>query len=302
MNSRRNRVLKQNFTPDFPESTWVSLEMYFYFIYLRFYFFQFQTETDIFNSNDTDDVNEAKLLMSKMTRVLNKLVLNEVRRKLCQRIPEDLKDFLESLLDIRGRVTGPGFSPNTQQGKFLFMYQEDNQPPFDMKKLQETLVTLEGLLLSYQKMSADCQNRASPVKDYIEKHVKMLRTIVSACAAGGCGSVKGGDLKRNAFYNKDDLVERELESVGLGKNRRNFVPDFNLDQLVASKIQKPKRYVQQTQETEKYRRLQEAVDKVREKRENEEKIGELFGSGNAMKREVDKFDVDYEKPVVYSVG
>ncbi|RZC32497.1 uncharacterized protein BDFB_008354 [Asbolus verrucosus] len=256
---------------------------------------------DIFKTNETEDVDEARLLLEQITKVLNKLVLNQVRRKLCQRLPDELHEYLDTILNVKNVLENVNFVPNPNQGDFLFTYHEQIEPPFSVKKLQETLVQLEGLLLSYNNLSEDCQNRAEPVKDYIERHVKMLKQMVN-CPTHNCAS----ESKRNTPNYNSRLIEKQLESVGLGKNHE-FIPNFDINQLIKNKMKfmptkkEQKRNAQKNEvyKSQKYKKLELAAERVREKRENENKIAELFGS--KKKRSPETFDVDYEEPVVYSL-
>lgn len=268
----------------------------------------FQIDFDIFKTNETEDVDEARLLLDQITKVLNRLVLNQVRRKLCQRLPDELKDYLDILLNVKNNLETTNFVPNTHQGNFLFTYQPKEEPPFDVKKLQDVLTDLDGLLLSYHNMNDDCQNKAAPVKDYIEKHVEMLKQIVS-CPSHNCED-KFGETKRDtpqaSSILHNVLVQKELESLGLGRRHR-FIPNFDINQLVRNKMRSPwktdkKRDLLKNSGTKsrQYRKLQLAVDKLREKRENEKKIAELFG--DKQKKSVKNIEVDYEEPVVYSLG
>ncbi|XP_044264045.1 uncharacterized protein LOC123010921 [Tribolium madens] len=260
---------------------------------------------DIFKANETEDVSEARLLLDQITKVLNRLVLNQVRRKLCQRLPEELKEYLDVVLNVKNTIETNNFVPNTNQGDFLFTYQDNKDIPFDMNRIQETLTQLQTLLSNYQNLNEECQNRAEPVKEYIEQHVQMLEKVKS-CPSHICD--KFSETKRDT-PTSHELVEKQLESLGLGKNH-DFVPNFDVNRMVKNRMQNSGWKTDKKRELGKngdfksrqYKKLQLAAQRVREKRENDKKIAELFAGKKNKKRSVKKLDVDFEEPVVYSLG
>ncbi|EFA06918.2 hypothetical protein TcasGA2_TC009867 [Tribolium castaneum] len=260
---------------------------------------------DIFKANETEDVSEARLLLDQITKVLNRLVLNQVRRKLCQRLPEELKEYLDVVLNVKNTLESNNFVPNANQGDFLFTYQDRKNIPFDMNRIQQTLTELQTLLSNYKHLNEECQGRAEPVKEYIEQHVQLLEKVKN-CPDHMCDKL--GETKRDTPASHD-LVEKQLESLGLGRSH-DFVPNFDVNRMVKNRLESSGWKTDKKRDlagksdftSRQFQKLQLAAQKVREKRENDKKIAELFAGQKNKKRSVKKLDVDFEDPVVYSLG
>lgn len=257
--------------------------------------------------------------------MLNKLVWTQVRRKLCQQLSEELKIYLNDLVENRNELEIKPILPNTNQGRFLFTANQQpnkfhkptnniynhistNKSAFNLNILQATLINLENLLLNYYSLNDECKTRAAPVKNFIEKHIQVLRKIVS-CSTNNCEDRqdKTGEAKRNIPFLQNDLVEEQLKSIGLG-SKSLFVPNFDLNNLVKNKLEdnnwnwksNRKRDVSsKNYKTHQFKKLEHAAEKLREKRDNELKIAELFGA--KKKRSLDDLDIDYEDPAVYNL-
>ncbi|KAG5876493.1 hypothetical protein JTB14_037413 [Gonioctena quinquepunctata] len=274
------------------------------------------------NLQDTG-LEESRKLINAMAHIMGQLQLSTI----CHTIPSKLLRYLKSATKVRMDDT----LLKTKQMEEVDMDDAMNQDNFIFQSnarvddMEGKVRVLKDLLKKFNKLPDKCKTRAEPVREYIDNHLSMLTKMISGSdtlasrpkktiseesdqAVSSTGRVNEKQLK-------EDLVEKQLESVGLGK-KHNFAPKFNLDELIEHSRNsldvglsgnEVKESMRKTREmrgiSEKYEKLLDAVKKKRSKRFSEGRVAETFGRLN-----IDDFNGEsnrdigdsFESPLVYS--
>lgn len=132
-----------------------------------------------------------------MMTVLNKIILNQVHRKTCRRLPPNAKNFLQIITSVTTKTGEPFPEPEpfvmpNVQDMFLFNTKwEGRELEHDEMEIQEQMAMINGLLQKYERVGAKCKDKVRPVREYLMRHLGMLQSMMKNMKATGCG-VKGG--------------------------------------------------------------------------------------------------------------
>lgn len=291
----------------------------------------------------SSDENDEKSLLSQITIIFRNLILNEMNKMSCQRLTQQRSDFLKQLT---------GQCPDTQpiekakehnydQENFLFAIDPmgTTETSISPKQIPELAQNLESLLTQYDNMHQQCQQYAEPLRDFIQKHVDLLKnttksykdsatnkntaakndesdqgeaSITASCTNDTAGIAEEINSMNNLVMPKlpdNTLVQKELESVGLGAKNDGFRTHFDVDKILHQQLVKNtqpgggkaaswpndddeedvklelKRDVQPQGNvgSDQYRRLHVAGTAVRQKRENLQKVGRVFSRTKAKR-------------------
>lgn len=229
-----------------------------------------------------------------MTNIMNKLQHSAT----CQSMPRSLKRYLKILthgakLDALAKtreMEEVEFDENQSQDNFIFQSssQGDN---FEGK-----VKILEDLLAKFNKLPEKCKARALPVKEYIENHLGMLNNMLNTMNKGQQKNLKPKksiqSMSHQSVKTEDELIEEQLESLGLGKEHK-FKPKFDLNEMVENNKLRKASSNSQSKTTEqsqnvnkrdlksvsrsKYDKLVDAVRKLRLRREGRKRLAEMYG-------------------------
>lgn len=256
-----------------------------------------------------------------MESILNKLQYSAS----CQPLPKVLRHYLKNI--IRGNKLDALAKTKEMEEVDLDDSQNNNNFIFESSPHGDNFAgkekILEDLLERFNRLPDKCKARAMPVKEYIENHLGMLHNMLNT---GGGASQKSNKPKKSIekesqnFKSEDELIQEQLESLGLGKQKK-FKPQFDLDELIEKrKMRKAsttrphgnvnKRDVSSVPRTKKYDKLADAVRRFRLRREGEERLGEMYGRSKEAEEyegfglgggSEDMSKADFESPLVYSL-
>ncbi|CAH1117354.1 unnamed protein product [Phaedon cochleariae] len=275
---------------------------------------------------------ESKKLINAMANLMNRLQITST----CQTLPGKLLRYLKSATRVRledalaraKEMEEVEFDDIQNQDTFIF------QSNSRADNLEEKVRVLKDLLAKYNHLPDRCKPRAEPVREYVLNHLKLLTNMLSVAQLSPPRPKKtvqgpteedrteapiSEPLEKKST--ERDLVEQQLESLGLGK-RHNFRPKFSLDDLIehnrnAKEIsvdqvrlrpggnKKNKRELDTREQiSEKYEKLRQAVKRERTKRDSERRVAENFGrlsvedyNGEGMERDGTG---SFESPLVFS--
>ncbi|CAH1181873.1 unnamed protein product [Phyllotreta striolata] len=268
---------------------------------------------------------ESNKLIRLMSKIINRLQWTTT----CQTLPNKLKRYLKTITSTKvdDRLT------KTKTMEEIDQAENQNQTSFifhsstGVDNIEEKVRILKNMLIKYQHLPESCKPRAEPVKEYIENHLDMLTHAMSSNmdpshredgVKDSSSDVSHHEAsKRNEKGDDSDLIEHELESLGLGKHPK-FRPNFDLESLlknsdktseqgsqegkIAAKKTNKRAAIRET--SEEYDKLLEAVKKERIKREGKKRIAEAFGKlsiddykGTNTENIIDEI---FENPLVYS--
>ncbi|XP_060536398.1 uncharacterized protein LOC132708237 [Cylas formicarius] len=272
----------------------------------------FNLNLELSNYNSSAETSQ---ILNEMT----KLIFQLQRSTSCQQLPVSLKNYISEITgnpkdDILNKLKEMNdIDFDDYQGAYMFHADQSD-------KLEGKVEVLKSLLNRYNNLPADCKERAEPVKEYIEKHLGMVNTMLENGKNGNSSekqhkSKKLRDVNRrrkkfegkhSKTFKEDDflrekLIKKQLEEVGLGENQR-FSPMFSIDELVennknkskprarASKKRVGKRQINTSTSTQ-YGKLADAVRQLNNKREKQQRIQAMYG----RKDNVDDEDHNEEK-------
>ncbi|XP_057651787.1 uncharacterized protein MAL13P1.304-like isoform X2 [Diorhabda carinulata] len=184
-------------------------------------------------------------MLNIMENIINKLEWNSN----CQTIPKRYKQYLKSITKVQTydaltktkQMEEIDFDDTQNARNFLFPHDGDGT---SSSALAQKAKILKDMLDKFEQLPPDCKARAEPVKKYVEEHLIMLDHVNNLIRSQKVKTEKVTEtigevtlqshqkpIRRNGIMPKDDLVEEQLESLGLGKNH-NFKPKFDLDEMI----------------------------------------------------------------------
>ncbi|XP_018570353.1 putative leucine-rich repeat-containing protein DDB_G0290503 [Anoplophora glabripennis] len=276
---------------------------------------------------------ETQKLVQSMTNIMNKLQYSAT----CQAIPHGLKRYLKIVthggkLDALAKtkeMEEVEFDENQGQDNFIFQSSSHGD------NFEGKVKILQDLLARFNKLPEKCKIRAMPVKEYIENHLGMLNNMLNTMSNEPRKNFKPKKSVQNtsneSIKTEDELIEEQLESLGLGKQHK-FKPKFNLDEMVESnKVRKAsnsqikvtershgvnvnKRDLNTVSRSKQYDKLVDAVRRLRLRREGKKRLAEMYGKSSSDNNDYDqvhynsKYEGDedmskanFEPPLVFSL-
>lgn len=271
-------------------------------------------------------------MVQSMTNIMNKLQYTAT----CQALPKSLRHYLK--LVTRGSKSDA--LQKTREMEEIELDENQNQESFIFQSssrgdnFESKVKALQDLLYRFNQLPEKCKARAMPVKEYIENHLGILNNMLNINSNNipqknikPKKSVEG--VLDRSVKTEDELIEEQLESLGLGKEH-GFKPKFDLDQMVEeSKLRKRstngqsrttersrgvnvnKRDLNSVSRSKKYDKLVDAVRKLRLRREGEKRLAEMYGSREGddyggihfntfSEGGEDMSKANFESPLVYS--
>lgn len=245
----------------------------------------------------------------------------------CKPLTSTLKDFLNNMLT----VPKTEFLDNLKEEEEMseptqsaYLFKPDNDPRLEekeQKEMAQKVNVLQQLLNKYEKLPEKCKIRAKPVKEYIQKHLQLLNKVYDS---NSVPDISSGDFDQTLpeTNNVDNLiskvdpgnevVEQQLESMGLGHKNDNFHANLDLNIMPGHCTDNPQLEKRETQTdkripTKRFLKLFSAVRHSRQRRESEDRLGEMYVRETApMDSYVDNDSSKYqnpnfETPLVYSL-
>lgn len=255
---------------------------------------------------------------------INKIIEEKVKSRLCRKLPPPLQNYLKTIVNIpKPRSPGQGADasaenlplpqiktreavedhPEVAQSDFLF-YKEDNETP-EMKKRQirNKIRIVKSLLDEYKQMSNKCKVKMRFVRDYLEKNLAILQLLYDKCreeetyksqrALPQKEKKHTAHPKGSKFNNSSDSqrsIDEQLEKIGWDNRKEKLLTDSDVEKIVRQSMGKEKREVYSTSDenhtaSKQYKTLVNAVEKMRQKQEKEEKLAKLFGEKRSVRNE-----------------
>nr|CAI5858542.1 unnamed protein product [Callosobruchus analis] len=169
-------------------------------------------------------------MLHYMTQILERLQFSTT----CQVLPPYLRDYLKDVTS----VPRDDALKRIREMEEIQLDENQNDPNNNylfrahapMDKLEDKAKLLEELLEKYNKLPDQCKPRAEPVREYIENHLGLVNKMLSGQETSKKSVRRAKDFKRSKPEAKksEDLIEQQLESLGLGKSR-TFKANFDLD-------------------------------------------------------------------------
>ncbi|XP_017771326.1 PREDICTED: putative leucine-rich repeat-containing protein DDB_G0290503 [Nicrophorus vespilloides] len=246
--------------------------------------------------------------------------------------------------------------PDEKQGDFLFDHEDDGKPgsPNNEITMKKKIVLIKKLLNKYNNMSDSCQIKVEPVRDYLVEHLSMLEKLSKEkktevdeiCTAlpgfeGNCTTTTAGPAAVNHGHKEagnstehaagsstvtgnETSSTVELTTTGTATTTTTTAAsphDSNPAARSYYNFEYPDRFRFLNNDkkilSDRYRKLVEAADSYRRKRQIEKRLVRLFGGGGGgggesggdadavetrEKKEVpDLRDIAFEAPIVYSL-
>lgn len=305
---------------------YVGIRIVFLVNYIMFCF-----QDAVSNIIDTSNL-ESKKIISEMSILLNKLQVSTT----CQTLHPRLKHYLklitktkpESVLRRAKEMEGklPDENQNRDSRKnFVFTSPEltDN--------LEDKANVLKGLLNKFNNLPEKCKPRALPLKEYIENHINMVNNVLAKNEKSGSNTDHKASLDDNSpvpesdqnttplglrqVKTEKDLVEQQLESLGLGEHP-NYKPNFDLNELIAQNRKETmddngkERHTKEVRgkdirkrHSESYEKLLNAIARERMRKIRVNRLGQMYGKfkDDMLMNEKSNRDVNsFESPLVYS--
>lgn len=283
---------------------------------------------------------------------INKIIEEKVKARLCRVLPQPLLNYLKTIVKIpkpHGHGGGDASSaenlplpqiktrqveqgPDAEQTDFLF-YKEDIETP-EMKKRQVKykIKIINSLLDQYERMSGQCKIKMRFVRDYLEKNLLVLQAIYAKCDKEDFAKKHGTRInKKHTTHpkghksdhgdNSQEPIDEQLQTIGWEKRKNKLLDDSDIDKIVRQTMGKGSHNKRETHSesmekragSKQYRALVDAVERVRNKQEKEEKLAKLFGQKRSVRNEnyetirssnkeaQDLGRINFEEPMVFSV-
>ncbi|XP_072390327.1 uncharacterized protein [Diabrotica undecimpunctata] len=191
------------------------------------------------SSGDLENLNqqESKQLVNVMEDIINKLQWTTN----CQMLPKKYNQYLRSITRAKShdalsktkQMEEVDFDDGQDTKNFIFHAASADST------IEQKIKTLHEMLEKFEQLPPSCKSRAEPVKKYIENHMEMLNKVqetkprrVNKESEPNNFQAHQQPIRRNDQYEESsDLIEKQLHSVGLGKNP-NFKPNFDINHLV----------------------------------------------------------------------
>ncbi|CAH1282681.1 unnamed protein product [Diabrotica balteata] len=191
------------------------------------------------SSGDLENLNqqESKQLVNVMEDIINKLQWTTN----CQMLPKKYNQYLRSITRAKShdalsktkQMEEVDFDDGQDTKNFIFHAASADST------IEQKIKTLHEMLEKFEQLPPSCKSRAEPVKKYIENHMEMLNKVqetkprrINKESEINNFHAHQQPIRRNDQYEESsDLIEKQLHSVGLGKNP-NFKPNFDINHLV----------------------------------------------------------------------
>lgn len=240
--------------------------------------FVFQKNLNAFRNIETEgDIKHTEEMLHQIMKVLNKIILDQVRRRTCKHLSPELQKYLLTLtklstptkteIDEESKISEEGYPlpliksgkkvekpVDTEQGGFLFS-NPANMPELEQDEvaIKKKMKMIRNLLDKYKHMSGECKVKVGDVEAYLKKHLSLLKRMLKAVKKQQALETKGrpkfpvpNKIKRKHFYSQDfglqdqqDLINKQLDSIGLGR-ARSYKPQINIDKLIQDNLKKIK--------------------------------------------------------------
>ncbi|XP_050510373.1 metacaspase-2-like isoform X2 [Diabrotica virgifera virgifera] len=192
---------------------------------------------------DFENLNqrEHKELLNVMEDIINKLQWTTN----CQMLPKKQSQYLRSITRAKShdalsktkQMEEVDFDDGQDTKNFIFHAANADST------IEQKIKTLHEMLVKFEQLPPSCKSRAEPVKKYIETHMEMLNKVLETKPrrvnkvplvpeTRNYNNEHQQPIRRNDQNEESsDLIEKQLQSVGLGKNP-NFKPNFDINHLV----------------------------------------------------------------------
>ncbi|XP_043493647.1 protein PFC0760c-like, partial [Polistes fuscatus] len=136
---------------------------------------------------DENDIKHTEKTMKKIMELLDRLVLDEVQSKTCAKLPPDMQEFLEWMLQVKGEKQLYEQTPllplvNDQEttehpvddDKIIFPKTSDEEIDKDLNEFQKKVRILQNLINEYNALSAKEKIKVQTVHDYLVRQLNVL--------------------------------------------------------------------------------------------------------------------------------
>ncbi|KAF7284932.1 hypothetical protein GWI33_017411 [Rhynchophorus ferrugineus] len=220
---------------------------------------------------------ETKMILDEMSNLMMKLKYHTS----CQQLTPDLKLYLkiitrnemDSVLDKVKDMEDVDLDEH--QSSYLFHSGETESLP-------SKATVMKQLLAKFNALPDNCKERAEPVKEYIESHLAMIDNASGRNASSQAPAPKEHTKTKKEINELDrgneDNLENQVIVEGLSNSNANaneVIEDIKKDKRETNEVS----YDQDisTSTSQQYGRLAEAVRKMRNRRENEKRINQIYG-------------------------
>ncbi|XP_004933335.2 uncharacterized protein LOC101742237 isoform X1 [Bombyx mori] len=208
---------------------------------------------------NTKEDAAATSLMQQLTRLMTDLVDYQVQQRTCQKLPPDLRNFLEWLTspnkDAVNSDARRGFLNEDTLGLPINENPQETYPDFMMTSSSEkdqseqrsdclgTLRAVQDLINQYDGMTDEDKSKMSGVREYLESQVNFLQQRMSSYAISNVDSQNYLRYKRTIGMEPKQV--KRLKKRNLSKFIRNFgkkhtkaTTDCNEEAQVTDKAQR----------------------------------------------------------------
>lgn len=270
------------------------------------------------------DLSDTQHILESLMVAINKIIEEKVKSRLCRKLPPPLQNYLKTIVNIpKPHSPGQGADasaenlplpqiktreavedhPEVTQSDFLF-YKEDNETPEIKKRhIKNKIRIVKSLLEEYKQMSNKCKVRMRFVRDYLEKNLAILQLLYDKCneeqtyksqralpqkEKKHTAHPKGSKLNNGSDSQRS--IDEELEKIGWDNRKEKLLTDSDVEKIVRQSMAKEKREVDSASDqthraSKQYKTLVNAVEKIRQKQEKEEKLAKLFGEKRSVRNE-----------------
>ncbi|KAF2893347.1 hypothetical protein ILUMI_12826 [Ignelater luminosus] len=231
------------------------------------------------NIETEGDIKHTEEMLHQIMKVLNKIILDQVRRRTCKHLSPELQKYLSTLtkvstpikteIDEESKISEEGYPlpliksgkkiekpVDTEQGGFLFS-NPANMPELEQDEvaIKKKMKMIRNLLDKYKHMSGECKVKVGDVEAYLKKHLSLLKRMLKAVKKQQALETKGrskfpvpNKIKRKHFdspfpdfglINQQELINKQLDSIGLGPTR-SYKPKINIEKLIQDNLNKIK--------------------------------------------------------------
>ncbi|KAB0804211.1 hypothetical protein PPYR_01181 [Photinus pyralis] len=281
-----------------------------------------------------NDLKHSEQMMHNIMVTLNKMITDQVQRKICKRIAPELRTFLKRIVsgssqketDEEAKIVEEGIPlpvVKASKARKASDYQPENSFLFNkcskeaeheqiVANIQEKIEMVNSLLERYDRLNQSCKDQARDVKKYLHQHLGMLQQIrrklehkkhtAPRRAKDTSSMVPSGSSKKPAknTFNVDAIFNEHLKKLKSDHENTHI----NTDLGTKSENEKECESKQSTVSSQ-CQKLADAADHLRQNRESEERIGRLFSKGEnefANNENVDVSKIKFEQLVPYNLG
>lgn len=284
-----------------------------------------------------NDLKHSEQMMHSIMVSLDKMIADQVQRKICKRIAPELRTFLKRIVsgstqketDEEAKIAEEGIPlpvVKASKARKASDYQPENWFLFNKcskeaeheqiaANIEEKIEMVNSLLARYDRLKPSCKDKARDVKKYLHQHLGVLQQLqrtlehkkhtAPRSAKDTSSIVQSGSSKKPAkkTFNVDAIFNEHLQKL---KNEQTNHEQTHINTDLVRKSENEKEWEgKQSTVSRQYQKLVDAANHLRKNRDSEERIGRLFSKREnefANKQNVDVSKIKFEQLVPYNLG